>query len=504
MPTFFAISSPCKKPKHLSEAEAKLYDMVTKRFLAVFFPAAEYLVTTRITRVADEPFKSEGRVMVNPGWLAVYGREAESGDTPTLAPVADGKAKTLAIEVQPNQTKPPARYTEATLLSAMEGAGKFVEDDELREAMREKGLGTPATRSAVIEGLIQEEYVVREGRDLHPTAKAFDLLFALHKFGIEEISSPELTGTWEFKLKQMEQGKLRRSEFMDHILDTTRDLVARIKRAGKLDEPISTLRTKCPKCGAKVIENYKKFACTKCDFAMWKVIAGRRIEAEEAEALIETRSIGPLQGFRSRMGKRFAAMLKLKDDFTTELDFGQGAGGEADEPVDFSGHTPLGPCPKCGARVFDHELAYVCEKSVGPNRTCDFRTGKIILQRPIEVEQVKKLLETGKTDLLHRFISKKGRPFSAFLARQPDGRIGFEFAPRERKAPPRAAEKAGDVQSEAPAKAAPARETKAPAAKASAEVKGAKPPAKKKPVARTPSPPAKKPTAGRKKAIKRR
>jgi len=494
----FAIIPTLQAPKHLSEAEIKLYDMVTKRFLAVFFPSAEYLVTTRITRVANEPFKSEGRVMVNPGWLAVYGREAESADTPTLAPVPDGKVDTVEIEVQPNQTKPPARYTEATLLSAMEGAGKLVEDDELREAMREKGLGTPATRSSVIEGLIQEEYVVREGRDLHPTAKAFDLLFALHKFGIEEISSPELTGTWEFKLKQMEQGRLRRTEFMDHIVDTTRDLVARIKRAGKLDEPISMLKAKCPKCGSKVIENYKKFACTKCDFAMWKVIAGRRIEAEEAEALFETRAIGPLQGFRSRMGKRFAAMLKLKDDFTTELDFGQGSNGDRDaEPVDFSDRTPLGPCPKCGARVYDHELAYVCEKSVGPNRSCDFRTGKIILQRPIEVEQVKKLLATGKTDLLHRFISKKGRPFSAFLARQPDGRIGFEFAPKERKTPvPPPEKRAAPAPSPTPRAGKPAREVKAPA-------KATKQPKVRKPATRAARPATKKPSPARKKAAKR-
>jgi DNA topoisomerase III len=504
----FAIIPTLQAPKHLSEAEAKLYDMVTKRFLAVFFPSAEYLVTTRITRVAEEPFKSEGRVMVNPGWLAVYGREAESVDSPTLAPVPDGKVDTISVEVQPNQTKPPARYTEATLLSAMEGAGKLMEDDELREAMREKGLGTPATRSSVIEGLIYEEYVVREGRDLHPTAKAFDLMFALNKFGIEEISSPELTGTWEFKLKQMEQGKLRRAEFMDHIVDTARDLVARIKRAGKLDEPISTLKVKCPKCGATVIENYKKFACTKCDFAIWKVIAGRRLEAEEAEALVEARSIGPLQGFRSRMGKRFAAMLKLKEDFTTELDFGQGSNGDRDaEPVDFSDRAPLGACPKCGGRVYDHELAYVCEKSVGPDRTCDFRTGKNILQRPIEPEQVKKLLETGKTDLLHRFISKKGRPFSAFLARQPDGRIGFEFAPRERKTPIRkpASQPAGPA--ETPVQSAkPARAAKAPG-KAAAPSKAAskatkRPPARKQP-ARVAKPPPKKPTRARKAAVKR-
>jgi DNA topoisomerase-3 len=448
----FAIIPTLQAPKHLSEAEHKLYDLVTKRFLAVFFPTAEFLVTTRITRVADEPFKSEGRVMVQAGWLAVYGKEAEDPGTPTLAPVPDGKAQTVAVEVQPNQTKPPARYTEATLLSAMEGAGKLVEDEELREAMREKGLGTPATRASVIEGLIYEDYVHRSGRELQPTAKAFDLVYALDKFGIDELRSPELTGTWEFKLKQMEQGRLRREEFMEHIVETTRDLVERVKRGTLADDTISTLKVKCPKCGGTVNENYKKFQCANCDFAIWKVIAGRRIESEEVEALITKRAIGPLQGFRSRIGRPFAAMLKLREDFTAQLDFGQSQDGRDAEPVDFSGKEPLGPCPKCGARVFDHELAYLCERAVGPGRTCDFRSGKIILQRPIEPEQMVKLLATGKTDLLHRFISKKGRPFSAFLVRQPDGRVGFEFAPRAAK--PAAVGKG--------ARKAPAAEEKAP------------------------------------------
>jgi DNA topoisomerase-3 len=438
----FAIIPTLQPPKHLSEAEAKLYDFVTKRFLAVFFPSAEFLVTTRITRVENEPFKTEGRVMVNAGWLAVYGKEAESGETPTLVPVPEAKVSTVAVDVLPNQTRPPARYTEATLLSAMEGAGKFVEDEELREAMREKGLGTPATRASIIEGLIFEDYLHRVGRDLHPTAKAFDLLYALEKFGIDELRSPELTGTWEFKLKQMEQGQLQREEFMDHIVETTRDLVARIKHGTSLDEPISTLQVRCPKCGGQINENYKKFQCSQCDFAVWKVIASRRIEAEEMETLIASRSIGPLQGFRSRIGRPFAAMLKLRDDYTAELDFGQSSLDNRDaEPIDFSDKTPLGPCPKCGARVFDHELAYLCERAVGPARACDFRSGKIILQRPIEPDQMVKLLATGKTDLLHRFISKKGRPFSAFLVRQPDGKVGFEFAPRAsgKRAPRKAA-----------------------------------------------------------------
>jgi DNA topoisomerase-3 len=432
----FAIIPTLDAPKHLSEPEQKLYDMVVKRFLAVFFPSAEHLVTTRITRVENEAFKTEGRILVNAGWLVVYGKESAEGDETSLVPVKDGKARAVAVEATGHQTKPPARFSEATLLSAMEGAGKLVEDEELRAAMTEKGLGTPATRAAVIEGLLTEEYLVREGRELIPTAKAFDLLYALDKFGIDELRSPELTGAWEYQLKQMELGRLKRSEFMTHIVETTRDLVDRVKQGTLSDEPIATLSAHCPKCQGTVIENYRKFACQKCDFSLWKVIASRRLENHEVETLFAEGSIGPLQGFRSRMGRPFAAILRLKEDFTLEFDFGQSSPtGEGDQdPVDFSGQESLGACPKCGSAVYDHGMAYVCEKSVGPTRTCDFRSGKIILQRPIEPEQVRKLLETGKTDLLHRFISKKGRPFSAFLVRGDDGKVGFEFAPRGKAA----------------------------------------------------------------------
>ena len=203
---------------------------MTKRFLAVFFPPAEFQITTRITRVENEPFKSEGKVMVNPGWLEIYGKEAESDDTPGLVPVvAKETPKVKEIAVDALQTKPPARYSEATLLSAMEGAGKLVDDEELREAMREKGLGTPATRAAIIEGLLLEKYVHRNGRELQPTAKAFSLITLLRGLKIDELCSPELTGSWEYKLAQMEHGKLKRDQFMKQITDMTRHIVARAK-----------------------------------------------------------------------------------------------------------------------------------------------------------------------------------------------------------------------------------------------------------------------------------
>ncbi len=431
----FAIIPTLEAPRSLSEIELKLYDFVVRRFLSVFFPSAEYMITTRITRIGDDPFRTEGKVMVNAGWLEVYGKEAQDADA-TLAAVSGGEVDTLSVIAQPLATRPPARFNEATLLSAMEGAGKLVEDEDLRAAMSAKGLGTPATRAAVIEGLIFEEYLIREGRDLLPTAKAFDLFYALDKFGIDELRSPELTGTWEFKLKQMEQGLLGRPEFMRHITDTTQELVDRIKRGTLSDEPIATLAAPCPKCGHTVVENYRKFVCTNCDFSLWKVVAGRRMEANEIETLLTTRTIGPLQGFRSRMGRPFAAIIRLKDDFTPEFDFGNPTGdGNGDAtPVDFSGQESLGPCPKCGSNVYEHGLSYVCDKAVGGERTCDFRSGRIILQRPIESEQMRKLLATGRTDLLSKFVSKKGRPFAAFLVRGEDGKVGFEFAPREVKA----------------------------------------------------------------------
>jgi DNA topoisomerase-3 len=432
----FAIIPTLQQPRHLSEAETKVYDLVVKRFLAVFFPAAEYLVTTRITRVEREAFRSDGRVLTTPGWLEVYGRESEEGEAQTLVPIRNGEpVRTLAIENRAFQTKPPARFTEATLLSAMEGAGKLIEDEELREAMSEKGLGTPATRAQIIEGLIQEDYVHRIGRELQPTPKASSLLFALRQFRINELHSPELTGNWEFKLKQMERGELSRAEFMLHIVELTREMVARIKDGRIPDTVFRTLAVPCPKCGGTVQENYRKFQCKKCDFSIWKVVSSRQFAPEEIETLIAKRSVGPLTGFRSRAGKPFAAMVRLSPELRAEFDFGQQSGPESNaQPVDFSGHAALGPCPKCSGRIFEHSMAYVCENSLGADRKCDFRSGRVILQRPIEPEQIRKLLATGKTDLLHRFISKKGRPFSAFLSRGADGRVGFEFAPRATKA----------------------------------------------------------------------
>ena len=440
----FAIIPTMVHPKHLNEVEAKLYDFVVKRFLAAFYPPAEFMVTSRITRVAGEPFKSEGKVLVAPGWLAVYGKEAQvdeglsalakAGEKGTLAAVEPGeKVRTLKVEVAPNTTRPPARFNEATLLSAMEGAGKSIDDEELREAMREKGLGTPATRAQIIEGLLAEKYVHRDGRELIPTAKAFSLMTLLHGLGVPELFSPELTAEWEFKLAQMEHGKLKRAAFMREIAAMTQHIVGQAKgyESDTIPGDFGTLSARCPKCGGEVHENYKKFQCQSCAFGFWKILGGRQLEVAEADALLRDRQVGPLEGFRSRLGRPFTASLRMNDAHEVTFDFGDGGADDSAEPPDFTGLEPLGPCPKCNARVFETPQAYVCEKAVGPQKTCDFRSGRVILQRPVERAQMQRLLSTGKTDLLQFVSSRTKRGFAAFLVRQPDGKIGFEFEARD-------------------------------------------------------------------------
>ncbi|MGB4559799.1 MAG: DNA topoisomerase III [Burkholderiaceae bacterium] len=524
----FAIIPTLQAPSGLSEAEQKVYDLVVRRFMAVFFPSAEYQVTTRITTVAptlginvsslppeganfarggpsqnsaaSHSFKTEGKVLVKPGWLAIYGKEAaeevadaKDGDKgQSLVPVAHGeKVKTESVDPKGLKTRPPARYSEATLLGAMEGAGKTVEDDELREAMQGKGLGTPATRSSIIEGLIAEKYMLREGRELIPTAKAFQLMTLLRGLGVEELSKAALTGEWEYKLAQMEQGQLKRETFMAEIAAMTERMVKKAKEYDRDTIPgdYATLGAPCPNCGGIVKENYRRYTCTGasgkedgCGFSFGKTPAGRTFEVAEVEQFLRERKIGPLDGFRSKAGWPFSAEMVIKFDeesknYKLEFDFGDDkAGEESGELIDFSAQEALGPCPKCGAAsgnahggtVFEHGKNYVCDKSVPtltqPTPSCDFKSGQIILQQPIERSQMQKLLATGKTDLLDKFVSMRTRrAFKAMLAWDAvAGKVIFEFAPS--KFPPRKTAAKTALPARAATKKSPA---KAPAQKVS-------------------------------------
>lgn len=507
----FAIIPTTQAPSGLSDAEQKLYDLVVRRFMAVFFPSAEYQVTTRISQVVGHSFKTEGKVLVKPGWLAIYGKEAanevdgakEGEKGQPLVPVKPGETpRTEHAEAKGLKTKPPARYSEATLLGAMESAGKQIDDDELREAMQEKGLGTPATRAAIIEGLITEKYMLREGRELIPTAKAFQLMTLLRGLGVEELSRADLTGEWEYKLSQMEKGQLSREAFMQQIQSMTEKLVKKAKEYDRDTIPgdYATLETPCPNCGGVVKENYRRFACTGkqgdgngCGFSFTKSPAGRTFETAEAEALLRDRRIGPLEGFRSKAGWPFTAEVAIVRDeennnYKLEFDFGDDkADEESGELIDFSGQESLGKCPVCGAPVYEHGANYVCSKSVPTleqaTPSCKFKSGKIILQQPIERAQMHKLLETGKTDLLDKFVSMRTRrAFKAFLVWDgAEGKVNFEFEKRDSKFPPRKTSAA------ASAKAPAAKKTTAAAKKAPAAKKAA---AKKAPAAGTLKPSA--------------
>ena len=462
----FAIIPTTQAPTGLSEAEQKLYDLVVRRFMAVFFPSAEYQVTTRISKVAQHSFKTEGKVLVKPGWLAIYGKEAaneveggKDGDKgQPLVAVQPGE-QPLAAHVDPKglKTKPPARYSEATLLGAMESAGKQVEDEELRSAMQEKGLGTPATRAAIIEGLLTEKYMLREGRELIPTAKAFQLMTLLRGLQVEELCRSELTGEWEYKLAQMEKGQLSREAFMQQIAAMTERMVKKAKEYDRDTIPgdYATLSTPCPNCGGVVKENYRRYACTGaggqgegCGFSFGKSPAGRTFETAEANQLLRDRRIGPLEGFRSKAGWPFTAEVAIVRDeeagnYKLEFDFGDDKAQESGELVDFGAQESLGPCPMCGAPVYEHGANYVCAHAVPtaqqPTPSCTFKSGQIILQQPIERAQMTRLLQEGKTGLLEKFISNRTRrAFKAFLVWDKEaGKVNFEFEQRDSKYPPR-------------------------------------------------------------------
>lgn len=427
--------------KGLDDFEMKIFDMVARRFVAVFYPSAQFEVTTRITRVESEAFKSDGKIIVDPGWLAVYGKQAAGDDEQTLCAVVPGEpVRTENVEIKQNETKPPARFSEATLLSAMEGAGKLVEDEDLRDAMSQRGLGTPATRAQIIEGLILDSYLNRQGRDLIVTQKGLSLIALLRGIGVQALTSPEMTGEWEFKLKQMESGAMPRPQFMEEIRRFTEEIVNKAKNfsGDSVEGQFTDLEAVCPKCGATggFKESYKAYECKDCATLIWKNMAGRELEREEVKTLLAKGSVGPLEGFRSKMGRPFSAVVKLDPEFKQTFDFGDEANGA--QNLDFTTLPVVAPqCPACktGA-IHDTGSAYQCS-NVGK---CKFRMGKTICQREIPLEQLTKLIENGKTDLIPRFISKKGKPFSAYLTLE-GAKVGFEFEPRKpaaKKAPAKA------------------------------------------------------------------
>ncbi len=446
----FAIIPTQHEAKHLDEAEAKLFDMIARRFVATFHPVAEFDVTTRLSVVADHTFKTEGKVMTAAGWLAVYGRtaavdpaesrspipaEPDAGAIPALSPEDKNKARTVNPVLHAESTRPPPRYTEATLLSAMEGAGKLVEDEDLAEAMKERGLGTPATRADTIDGLINQKYIDRAQRDLVPTTKAEQVLQFLAAVKADDITSPAMTGEWEFHLREMEHGKYSRDKFMAEIVKETKGIVQRVKDFEEDDSVARVTDIKSPSDGKPLRETLRGYKSKDGEFMVYKVIGGRRMEEPEIKELVEKRTVGPLDGFISnRTRNRFSAVIKLvqvpdkKDPailkWKTEFDFG--------DKADIATLTPFWTDPTTGAQLCENGSSYILREKEGEIWKQTFRIGRIMCQKPIPPEQVIKMVTDGKTDLIVGFTSKKGRPFDAYLKRE-GPKMSWEFPPRKAK-----------------------------------------------------------------------
>jgi DNA topoisomerase-3 len=434
----FAIIPTTYEAKHLDDMEAKVFDMIARRFVATFFPAAEFDITTRTSSVAGHDFKTEGKVLTFPGWLTVYGRATVDEDSPdsTALPAldpADGQppmARTISTELHGEATKPPPRYTEATLLSAMEGAGKLVDDEDLAEAMKERGLGTPATRADTIDGLVNQKYIERQQRELVPTAKAESLLQFLAAVKAEGLTKPDMTGEWEYKLRQIEHGKFSREKFMKEIVAETRGIIERVKGFEEDDSVARVTDILSPTDGLPLRETLRGYKSQDGEFMVYKIISNRKIEEAEVRELVTKGVVGPLDGFVSaKTRNRFAASLRLvKDEETGKwkaaLDFG--------DKVDLDTLTPFWTDPRTGAELCEAGNNFVLRERAGDGWKQTFRVGRIMCQKPLAREQAVQLIEQGKTELIQGFISRKGRPFDAFLKRE-EGRIAWEFPPRTPK-----------------------------------------------------------------------
>jgi DNA topoisomerase-3 len=347
----------------LSAVEAKVYDLVVRRFLAAFLDASVWKIVERTTRVGSDAFRTTAKVLAVAGWREAFGKEEEenveigmASRLPGLGSDANG-VDTETVLLEGFETKPPARYNDATLLGAMENAGKLVDDEEFAEAMKERGLGTPATRAETIEKLVGARYATRDRKDLVPTAKAMQLVHLLESIPVPELVSPTLTGEWEHKLLEMEKGHIRRDAFMKEIGTFTESIVAKAKAFDhdtgfEESEPFG----KCPSCGKPVKEKLKAYECTGCDFKLYKTVSQRLISRTEAEELLEKGEIGQLDGFFSFKTRRtFSAGLKLNEAGKAEFVFEERAAGAAVEPSQ-GGPTDLSigslhpefPCPKCG------------------------------------------------------------------------------------------------------------------------------------------------------------
>lgn len=457
----------------LQEDELKVFELVAKRFLAVFYPSAEFENTRRITTIdhgsESDNFLTTGKILTYTGWLAVYGRKVGvAAGKDELVPVQENEAvQTEHIEVKLEETKPPARFNEATLLSAMEGAGKLIDDEELREAMADRGLGTPATRASIIEALLRQKYIARDGREIHVSQSGLKLIETLHELDIDTLTSAQMTGDWEYKLRQMEQGQLDRDVFMKEIVSFTQNLVERAKvYAEELKNKVfPDINAPCPKCHATPLrQTDATYECQECDFKTKKYIASRLLEEKEAHELFTKKFVGPLTGFRSRFNRPFDAGLELDKAYKVAFVFDR----DEEDNDDLTDDMIVGSVTFEDGKtykVYETEKAWKLPELITKKDINGLRIGRQILSKDLEREEILKMLQTGKTSLIEGFVSRRTkRAFSAFLTfNQKAGTIEFAFEerkPKTKKTAKKAAKKAAKKTTKKAAKKAAKKSTK--------------------------------------------
>ena len=437
-------------PAGLRPDEARIYNLIVRRFLAAFHPPATWIKVERVTVVAKNHFRTRSRHLAKAGWYEVYGRDAEAEkdrELPALVPgqdkTRDVPARNLTLEARADETRPPARINEGRLLSLMENAGKNVDDEQLSRILHEKGLGTPATRAEIIEALITRKYVERVKGALKTTTKGILLIDMLRRIEVSRLASPELTGEMEFRLHQVEEGAHERDDYMSEIQDYTIEIVERARNfeyAGLFAEepPLGS----CPLCRVrKVREQARFYACEgnqgkgdgECGFILWKDRAGRYLDRRTVEELLSVGQTDFLEGFATSSGQAYRARLRLTPTGECELE-AERSDDAPDTPAALPvSDEPLGECPfhpEC--QVVETPTHYRClgicvEKT---DRKSGLTLPRVVCQREISREEVQPYLAERKTALLENFISRFGKPFKAYLLLKDTGKHGFEFPPR--------------------------------------------------------------------------
>ncbi|MFI3290933.1 MAG: DNA topoisomerase 3 [Opitutales bacterium] len=441
----FAIIPTGQFSASLNADEEKVYDMITRRFISAFYPDAIFDVTVRTTTIAEHNFKTEGKILNFAGYLEVYNKQDAADKTIPALTGDSEKAILKGASINEDATKPPAKYTEATLLTAMETAGKLVDDEELADAMKEKGLGTPATRAQIIENLIMHKLLERQKRDLVPTAKAQSFILFLKTVGIEELTSPQMTGEWENQLRLVERKTLTRMHFMKGISDMTTKLVELTKNFNESDTDTVETNIPSPTGDGMLLETFRAYKSKDGAFQVFKTIGNRKFSEEEIRTLVGSKRIGPLDGFRSKMGKPYEASLLLDENFKIKFEFSNSNSDDSSEDnsdFDITKAPVIAEYPEflagadkefAGSKIIEAPKSYITVKDGEILKTA-FRLSKVMLSHKFTNEEVATMLSERKSPLIEDFVSKRtNKKFSAFLILDNKGSLKFEFPPRQIK-----------------------------------------------------------------------